>query len=148
MSAVVVDGHTVQIAEPDQVNMMDMAAGDTQAASQQPIATPQQAAIAFPPQAVDPQQQSVADPAQPASPEQQPAATDQTPETTQPVVAMAAAVQQDSSSDKSRDLWYEKLLATLSGAFLASSLAWLLIGSAPPRRSEPMLTYETERMTR
>jgi hypothetical protein len=149
MSAVVVDGHTVQIASPDQVNMMDMAAGDTQAAPPQAVDAPQQAAIAEPPQAVDPQQQPITLPAQPTSMEEQPATMDQKPETTQPVVAMAEVTQQDgSSNNKSRDLWYEKLLMTLSGAFVASSVAWLLIGSAPPRRSEPMLTYETERMTR
>ncbi len=147
MSAVVVDGHTVQIASPDQVNMMDMAAGDTQAASQQAVAAPQQAVVADSPQAADPQQ-AIASPAEPAATEGQPAATDQTPESTQPVVATASVAQQDDGSDKSRDLWYEKLLMTLSGAFVASSVAWLLIGSAPPRRSEPMLTYETERMTR
>jgi ribonuclease E len=147
VSAVVVDGHTVQIASPDQVNMMDMAAGDAQAASQQAVAVPQQAVIADPPQAAD-SQQAIAPPAEPAATEGQPAATDQTPESTQPVVAMASVAQRNDGSDKSRDLWYEKLLMTLSGAFVASSVAWLLIGSAPPRRSEPMLTYETERMTR
>jgi hypothetical protein len=148
MSAVVVDGHTVQIASPDQVNVMDMAAGDTLAAPPQAVDAPQQAAIADPPQAADPQQQPVTLSLRPASMEEQPATIDQKPETTQPVVAMAAMTQQDDSNDKSRDLWYEKLLMTLSGAFVASSVAWLLIGSAPPRRSEPMLTYETERMTR
>ena len=166
MSAVVVDGHTVPIAAPDQVNMMDMAAGDAQsvpqqaaaaplqttAAPQQAAAAPQQASIADPPPAMDPpqatdsQQPSVTLPAQPASTNEQPAATDQTPETAQPVVAMASMAKQDDGNDKSRDLWYEKLLMTLSGGFVAASVAWLLIGSAPPRRSEPMLTYETERM--
>jgi len=147
MSAVVVDGHTVQIASPDQVNMMDMAAGDTPPAPQQAADVPQQAAVADPQQIAEPQQQP-AFPAQPAAMEQQPATMDQKPETAAPVVAIAAVTQQDGSNNKSRDLWYEKLLMTLSGAFVASSVAWLLIGSAPPRRSEPMLTYETERMTR
>jgi hypothetical protein len=73
---------------------------------------------------------------------------DQKPETTAPVVATASVAQQDDNIDKSRDLWYEKLLAALGGAFVASSVAWLLIGWAPPRRMEPMLTYETERMGR
>lgn len=149
MSAVVVDGHTVQIASPDQVNMMDMAASDTPPAPQQAADVPQQAAIADPQQTAEPQPQPVALPAQPATmEEQQPATMDQKPETAAPVVAMAAVTQQGGSNDRSRDLWYEKLLMTLSGAFVASSVAWLLIGSAPPRRTEPMLTYETERMTR
>jgi len=143
----VVDGHTVQIASPDQVNMMDMAAGDTQPAQQQAIAVPQQAAVTEPPQAADSEQPITASaPLAPA--EELPAAMDQKPETAEPVVATASMAQQDDNTDKSRDLWYEKLLAALGGAFVASSVAWLLIGWAPPRRMEPMLTYETERMAR
>ena len=141
----VVDGHTVQIASPDQVNMMDMAAGDTQPAQQQTAAAPQQTAVTEPPQVADPEQ-PVAASASPA--EEQPTAMDKNSETTEPVVATASVAQQDDNTDKSRDLWYEKLLAALGGAFVASSVAWLLIGWAPPRRMEPMLTYETERMRR
>jgi hypothetical protein len=50
----------------------------------------------------------------------------------------------------SRDAWYEELLAILGGAFVAASVAWLLIGLAPPRRNgrNRMLVYVTERMTR
>ncbi len=144
MSALVVDGHTVQVASPDQVNMMDMAAGETPAADPQP-------ALAAPAQDITAAQPSDAV-AVPAPAQDQPAALDQTPETAPAVVATESVVQQDdgSNNSNSRDLWYEKLLATLSGAFVAASVAWLLIGSAPPRRDsrEPMLTYETERMTR
>lgn len=63
--------------------------------------------------------------------------------------AVVALAQQDDGKS-SRDIWYEELLATLGGAFAAASVAWLLIGFAPPRRDgrDRMLIYETERMTR
>jgi hypothetical protein len=67
----------------------------------------------------------------------------------QPSAAFVALARQD-DGDKSRDAWYEELLATLGGALAAGSVAWLLIGFAPPRRDgrDRMLIYETERMTR
>jgi hypothetical protein len=63
--------------------------------------------------------------------------------------AVDAPVQQDDGKN-SRDAWYEELLAILGGAFVAASVAWLLIGLAPPRRDgrNRMLIYVTERMTR
>ena len=67
----------------------------------------------------------------------------------EPMAASVALAQQDDGKS-SRDVWYEELLATLGGAFAAASVAWLLIGFAPPRRDgrDRMLIYETERMTR
>jgi len=64
---------------------------------------------------------------------------------TVPAVALA-----QQAGGKSRDAWYEGLLATLGGALAAASVAWFLIGFAPPRRDDRdrILIYETERMTR
>jgi hypothetical protein len=63
-----------------------------------------------------------------------------------PVVAFA----QRDDSDNSRDVWYEDLLATLGSILAAASVAWFLIGRAPPRRdgSEQMLIYKTEPLRR
>jgi hypothetical protein len=70
-------------------------------------------------------------------------------EVAEPTASFVAVAQQD-DSDKSRDAWYEELLATLGGALAAGTVAWLLIGSAPPRKDgrDRILTYEIERMTR
>jgi hypothetical protein len=46
-----------------------------------------------------------------------------------PVVATA----QRDSSDDSRDVWFEEILATLSGALAAGAVAWFLFGAAPRR---------------
>ena len=81
---------------------------------------------------------------------QEPAPTSNTqPDEQMAAPAVVALVQQDDGKT-SRDVWYEELLATLGGAFAAASVAWLLIGFAPPRRDgrDRMLIYETERMTR
>ena len=150
VSAMVVDGHTVQVATPDQINMMDMTAADTQTISQPAMA-------AAPPQVGTPASDATA--AQPTRQEDQPAVQnldrnpaqnlDQKPEATS-TVAMASVAQQGEDSGTNRDLWYEKLLAMLSGAFVASSIAWIMIGSAPPRRdrTEAMLAYNPEQMRR
>jgi hypothetical protein len=50
----------------------------------------------------------------------------------QPASAVAPARPDDSND--SRDAWFEEILATLSGALAAGSVAWLLIGAAPRRR--------------
>jgi hypothetical protein len=106
LSEMVVDGHTVQIAAPDEVNAIDLAADE--------------------PHEIAREQQIHKDDGPLESPR----------------IALA---RQD--NDESRDAWYEELLATLGGALAAASVAWLLIGFAPPRRDR-MLIYETERMTR
>jgi hypothetical protein len=109
LSEMVVDGHTVQIAAPDEVNAIDLAADE--------------------PHEIAREQQIHKDDGPLESPR----------------IALA---RQD--NDESRDAWYEELLATLGGALAAGSVAWLLIGFAPPRRDrrDRMLIYETERMTR
>jgi hypothetical protein len=50
---------------------------------------------------------------------------------TQPAAAVAPAGRDD--GDDTRDVWFEEILATLSGALAAGSVAWLLIGAAPRR---------------
>jgi hypothetical protein len=50
----------------------------------------------------------------------------------QPDPAVAAALE-DNSKD-SRDAWFEEILATLSGALAAGTVAWFLFGTAPRRR--------------
>jgi hypothetical protein len=48
--------------------------------------------------------------------------------------AVGAFAQRD-DSNKSRDTWFEELLATLGGALAAGSVAWFLIAGAAPRRT-------------
>jgi hypothetical protein len=127
-SAMVVDGHTVQITSQDEINALDLAASS--------------AATDTPPQPAAGQADIAAD--APATADNI-AAADSKPADT-PVIAFA----EREDTGNSRDVWYEDLLATLGGVLAAASAAWFLLGSAPPRRdgSEPMLMYETERMRR
>jgi trimeric autotransporter adhesin len=127
-SAMVVDGHTVQITSQDEINALDLAASS--------------AATDTPPQPAAGQADIAAD--APATADNI-AAADSTPADT-PVIAFA----EREDTGNNRDVWYEDLLATLGGVLAAASAAWFLLGSAPPRRdgSEPMLMYETERMRR
>jgi hypothetical protein len=131
----VVDGHTVQITSQDEINALDLAASS--AATDTP---PQPAAVQAQPAAV--QADTTADASATADTM---AAADGKPADT-PVIAFA----EREDTGNSRDVWYEDLLATLGSVLAAASAAWFLLGSAPPRRdgSEPMLTYETERMRR
>ena len=124
----VVDGHTVQITSQDEINALDLAAGDATANA--------------PPQPPAGQADATAD--TPATADNITAADSKPADT--PVIAFA----ERDDTDKGRDVWYENLLATLGGVLAAASAAWFLLGSAPPRRngSEPMLTYETEPMRR
>jgi hypothetical protein len=127
-SAMVVDGHTVQITSQDEINALDLAASSaTTDAPPQPAAGHADIAADAP---------ATADNI---------AAADSRPADT-PVIAFA----EREDTGNSRDVWYEDLLATLGGLLAAASAAWFLLGSAPPRRdgSEPMLMYENERMRR
>jgi hypothetical protein len=141
-SAMVVDGHTVQITSQDEINALDLAASS--AAADTP---PQPAAVQAQPAAV--QADTTADASatadSPPATADTMAAADGKPADT-PVIAFA----EREDTGNSRDVWYEDLLATLGSVLAAASAAWFLLGSAPPRRdgSEPMLTYETERMRR
>jgi hypothetical protein len=69
--------------------------------------------------------------AEPSSSSDQNAAPSNAVADTQPA-PVVAAVQQDKSDD-SRDVWFEEILATLSGALAAGAVAWLLFGAAPQR---------------
>jgi hypothetical protein len=135
-SAMVVDGHTVQITSQDEINALDLAASSASSA-----------ATDTPPQPAAGQADIAAD--APATADNiataDMAAADSKPADT-PVIAFA----EHEDTGNSRDVWYEDLLATLGSVLAAASAAWFLLGSAPPRRdgSEPMLTYETERMRR
>ena len=140
--AMAVSSPTAQAASPspDQVNMTDMTAGSMQPAM--PLA------ITAAPQDGSAMQPSDGAAGQSAPEQEQPVTLDQNPETSQ-TVAMASTVQQDDGTDRSRDRWYKNLLAALSGAFVAASLAWIKIGLTPPRRNkELMLSYETENLRR
>ena len=77
-------------------------------------------------------------------------ATDLAADTSHEAAPAVVAPAQRDDGKNSRDAWYEELLAILGGAFVAASVAWLMIGFAPPRRDgrNRMLIYVTERMTR
>ena len=70
--------------------------------------------------------------AEPSSSSDQNAATSNAVADPQPDPAVAAALE-DTSND-SRDAWFEEILATLSGALAAGTVAWFLFGAAPRRR--------------
>jgi hypothetical protein len=133
VSELVVGGHTVQIASPDQVNALDLAA-DQQAANQpasdQPATTAAPSDPAATADARETAQGDAADdadaapPSHPANPADASAAPDQ-------VVAFARQADDDTTRHPS---WLAELLATLGGAIAAGSVAWFLIGSAPQRR--------------
>ena len=77
-------------------------------------------------------------------------AIDLAADTSHEAAPVVVAPAQRDDGKNSRDAWYEELLVILGGAFVAASVAWLLIGLAPPRRDgrNRMLIYVTERMTR
>ena len=70
--------------------------------------------------------------AEPSSSGDQNAATSNAVADPQPDPAVAAALE-DNSNDN-RDAWFEEILATLSGALAAGTVAWFLFGAAPRRR--------------
>jgi hypothetical protein len=70
--------------------------------------------------------------AEPSSSSDQNAATSNAVADPQPDPAVAAALE-DTSNDN-RDAWSEEILATLSGALAAGTVAWFLFGAAPRRR--------------
>jgi hypothetical protein len=133
-SAMVVDGHTVQITSQDEINALDLAASS--------------AATDTPPQPAAAGQADIAADA-PATADNI-ATADMAAADSKPADAPVIAFAEHEDTGNSRDVWYEDLLATLGSVLAAASAAWFLLGSAPPRRdgSEPMLTYETERMRR
>jgi len=107
-SQVVVAGQTVQVAAPDAVNEMDLAANNTTT----------QASDAAPSMTARPALREIAD----AAPKSD-AKSD--------FVSAASPVQQ--SSDMGSPSWIMQVLAALGGAVTAGSVAWFLIGSTPQR---------------
>jgi hypothetical protein len=128
VSELVVGGHTVQIASPDQVNAIDLAA-DQQAAGQ-PAPTAEAAGAAAKADAAATAQGDAADEAD-AAPESDTA--DAKGAAAEPDQVVAFARQADGDTDH-RPSWLAELMATLGGAIAAGSVAWFLIGSAPQRR--------------
>jgi hypothetical protein len=102
-SELVVRGETVQMASPDDVNALDLAADDQDAAAANAAKTATPSDVAKPPPAA---QAMVATPATPVAPDASP-------------IGSAS--------------WITQVLAALGGAVAAGSVAWLLIGSAPQR---------------
>jgi len=111
LRAIVVDGQTVQVASPNEVNDIDRDADMSTA--------PEDAALKG--------DFSAFAPAAPAEPTASAALAGPTAPAT-----MAAAAPQAVSPIGSAS-WIAKLLAALGGAIAAGSAAWFLIGSAPPR---------------
>jgi len=106
-SEVVVDGQTVQVASPHDVNEIDLAAKD---GASQAASNPMQGAA---PANVSPMHDN----------------TDVEPNANQPptVTAQPAPAKVGSTS------WILQVMAALGGAVTAGSLAWFLIGSTPQR---------------
>jgi hypothetical protein len=105
-SELVVAGQTVQIASPDQVNELDLAAQDSAAAASK--ATPADPASAFP-------------------------ATNNVTEAALKSDSLAAASLGAYASQVGSTSWIAKVLAALGGAVAAGSAAWFLIGATPQR---------------
>jgi hypothetical protein len=105
-SEVVVAGQTVQLAAPDEVNAIDLAAND-HAATASDTAQAGAAAVA-------PPTSEVADAELKAD-------------------SLKAAPAQPQSSPVGSTSWILQVMAALGGAVTAGSLAWFLIGSTPQR---------------
>jgi len=104
-SELVVAGQTVQIASPDQVNELDLAAQDSEAAAN----------------------------TMPAAPAASVPATDNVPAPAPKSDSLVAAWSQPSASQVGSTSWIAKVLAALGGAVAAGSAAWFLIGATPQR---------------
>jgi len=105
-SALVVAGQTVQIASPDQVNDLDLAARDSAATDTN---------------------------AMPAAPTASVPATNNGPTPGSKSDSLAAAWSQPSVGQVGSTSWIAKVLAALGGAVAAGSAAWFLIGATPQR---------------
>jgi hypothetical protein len=104
-SELVVDGQTVQVASADEVNEIDLAAGDASAAN---------AASRGPKLAINMPPSAVADSAAKSEPTSVALVEAQTPE-------------------MSTTSWILQILAALGGAVAAGTVAWFLMRSAPPQ---------------
>jgi hypothetical protein len=102
----VVSGQTVQVASPDDVNAIDLAANDA------------------------------VTPAGAAAPSGTAASTQAANDTIQPVAksdSLTTASATPQLADIGSASWIAQVLAALGGAFAAGSAAWFLMGSAPQR---------------
>lgn len=104
-SELVVGGETVQVAAADQVNDLDLAADQSNAAA---ATAPATAA----PETVTKSNSAAAEPA---------------------ARAFVVAPAQQRANPVGRTSWLAQMLAALGGAIAAGSVAWLLIGSRPQR---------------
>jgi hypothetical protein len=153
-SAMVVDGHTVQISSQDEFNALDLAANGTTTDAPPQAAVGQPNLVADTPAATDnapaTDTTAAANTIAVAADDNTPAADSNPVIDSKPADTPVIALAERDDTSKSRDVWYEDLLAILGGVLAAASAAWFLLGSAPPRRDgrEPMLMYETERMRR
>ncbi len=105
-SELVVGGHTVLVASPDDANEIDLAANE---AGAQPSVAPRDRAAASPPPLSDITE------AQPKSD------------------SARAATAQQRGSEVGSTSWILQVLAAFGGAVAAGSVAWFLIGAAPQR---------------
>ncbi len=117
-TALVVDGHTVQVASPDDANAIDLAA-DT---ANDPVAAPVGNTAAAP----------VSNTAAATVGNAMTVAAATTDSDTAPEPAAAEEVQPEEAPPAGSS-WAAQVLAALGGAAAAASVAWFLIGSAPQR---------------
>jgi hypothetical protein len=124
-SELVVGGETVQVASPDDINALDLAADDQDAAAANAAKTATPSDVAKPPPAA----QAMA--AKPAAQAAKPAA--QAMAAKPAAQAMVAKPAASDASPIGSASWITQVLAALGGALAAGSVAWLLIGSGPQR---------------
>jgi len=115
-SQVIIAGQTVQVAAPDAVNEMDLAANNTTAQTSDAVPSTMATASA-------PALREIIAPA---------------PKSDANVEVVEAAPPPGQSNDMSRSdmrspSWFLQVLAALGGAVTAGSVAWFLIGSTPQR---------------
>jgi hypothetical protein len=104
-SQLVIDGQTVQVASADEVNEIDLAAGDAGVAN---------AASRGPKLAINTPPSAVADSASKSEP-------------------TSAALVEAQTPEISTTSWILQVLAALGGAIAAGTVAWFLMRSAPPQ---------------
>ncbi|MGA3308568.1 MAG: hypothetical protein ABSD08_08135 [Xanthobacteraceae bacterium] len=103
-SELVVGGRTVQVVSPDDVNAIDLAANEADAATSTPMASAAAATTSAPTADAEPKSDS-----------------------------LKTAPPQRAGSAVGSASWIAQVLAALGGAVAAGSVAWILIGSAPQR---------------
>ncbi len=122
-TALVVDGHTVQIASPDDANAIDLTADTTNDSAAAPLSNTAAAPV---------NNTAVATVSNaPVSNPMTVAATTTDSDTASEPVAVDEA--QPEETPPAGSSWAAQILAALGGAAAAASVAWFLIGSAPQR---------------